>query len=66
MFKKSTAEKIPIEKIEFLREKSFFGRKSFSIVLKDGKKRDLNEVKTQAAFTELKSLLEKNGIGIEI
>jgi hypothetical protein len=60
--KKSTLEKIPIEKIKRLNEKSIFGRKRFSIELNDGKKRDLTEMKSQAEFNELRKLFSEIGI----
>lgn len=62
IIKKSTLEKIPIEKIKRLNEKSIFGRKRFSIELSDGKKRDLTEMKSQAEFNELKKLFSEIGI----
>ena len=62
VYKKSTSEKIPIERIERIKEKSVFGRKKFSIQLKDGKKRDLNGIKTQSEFNELKKMFADIGI----
>lgn len=62
IIKKSTLEKIPIEKIKRLNEKSIFVRKRFSIELSDGKKRDLTEMKSQAEFNELKKLFSEIGI----
>ncbi len=62
IIKKSTLEKIPIEKLKRLNEKSIFGRKRFSIELSDGKKRDLTEMKSQAEFNELKKLFSEIGI----
>ncbi len=61
-YKKSTLEKIPIEKIERIKEKSVFGRRRFSIQLKDGKSRDMNEIKTQSEFNELKKMFSAIGI----
>ena len=62
VYKKSTLEKIPIEKIERIKEKSVFGRRRFSIQLKDGKSRDMNEIKTQSEFNELKKMFSAIGI----
>ncbi|WP_405570835.1 hypothetical protein [Winogradskyella sp. Asnod2-B02-A] len=62
VFKKSTSEKIPIEKIERLNEKTIFGKKRFSLKLSNGKNRDLTELKTQAEFAELKKLFSEIGI----
>lgn len=62
VYKKSTSEKIPVDKIERIKEKSVFGRRKFSIQLKDGKNRDLNEIKTQSEFNELKKMFSEIGI----
>tara|TARA_R110002033_G_scaffold20248_1_gene51044 strand:- start:198 stop:599 length:402 start_codon:yes stop_codon:yes gene_type:complete len=62
IFKKSTSEKIPIEKIERLNEKTIFGKKRFSLKLSNGKKRDLTELKTETEFAELKKLFSEIGI----
>lgn len=60
--KKSTLEKIPVEKIKKLKEKSIFGKKRFSLELINGKKRDLTELKTEAEFNELRKLFSEVGI----
>lgn len=62
VYKKSTLEKIPVNKIERIKEKSVFGRRRFSIQLKNGKNRDLNEIKTQSEFNELKKMFSALGI----
>tara|TARA_R110002020_G_scaffold324173_1_gene539935 strand:- start:223 stop:624 length:402 start_codon:yes stop_codon:yes gene_type:complete len=62
VYKKSTSEKIPVDKIERIKEKSIFGRRRFSIQLKDGKNRDLNEIKTPSEFNELKKMFSEIGI----
>lgn len=54
--KKSTLEKIPLEKLKKLKEKSIFGKKRFSLELINGKKRDLTELKREAEFNELRKL----------
>ncbi|MEE3148601.1 MAG: hypothetical protein VX319_11035 [Bacteroidota bacterium] len=61
-YKKSTLEKIPVDKIERIKEKSVFGRRRFSIQLKNGKNRDLNEIKTQSEFNKLKKMFSAIGI----
>ncbi|MGB1309512.1 MAG: hypothetical protein ACPG6B_11415, partial [Oceanihabitans sp.] len=62
IFKKSTIEIIPIEKIERLTEKSILGKKRFSLKLKSGKKRDITELKNQAEIKELKKMFSEIGI----
>ena len=62
VYKKSTLEKIPVDKIERIKEKSVFGRRRFTIQLKDGKSRELNEIKTQSEFNELKKMFSAIGI----
>ncbi|WP_445720678.1 hypothetical protein [Flavobacterium sp.] len=62
IYKKSTSEKIPVDEIERIKEKSIFGRRRFSIQLKDGKNRDLNEIKTQSEFNEFKKVFSEIGI----
>gem|GEM_PF-793285 len=61
-FKKSTLSKIPLEMIQGLKEKTSFGKKRFYIFLKNGKSRDLMDLKTQAEFEELKKVFVENGI----
>lgn len=62
IFKKSTSNKIPIEKIERLTKKSIFGKKQFSLKLKNGKKRDLTELKSETEYNELKKMFSEIGI----
>ena len=62
LVKKSTLEKIPVQRIEGIQEKSVFGRRKFSIQLKDGKNRDLNKIKTQSELDELKKMFAEIGI----
>ena len=62
IFIKTTLEVIPIDNIKVLKEKSFFGRKQFFIELNNGRKRYLNELKTQEEYLELKKLFTKIGI----
>jgi len=62
VFKRTTSEKIPIEQIKGLNEKSIIGRRSFYIKLLNGKKRELNELKTKAEFNKLKKMFAEIGI----
>ncbi|MFT5254044.1 MAG: hypothetical protein ACI87N_003107 [Flavobacteriales bacterium] len=62
IFKKSGSEKIPIDQIKGINESTFLGRKRYFIVLKNGKQRDLLEVKTDTQFTTVRKLFVKNGI----
>ena len=64
IFKKTASEKLKISEISSLTEKHFFGRKRFSIKLKNGKLRDLLEIKNESDIKETKELFES--IGIEI
>jgi hypothetical protein len=61
IFKKSTLEKIPVDEIDHLNEKSIFGKSRFSIKLINGKRRDLSEIKTQSEFNELKEMFSNFG-----
>lgn len=61
-FKKSASRKIFFDEIESLNEKTVFGQKRFSLKLKNGKLRDLHDLKTQSEITELKNTFEKIGI----
>ncbi|RXG28632.1 hypothetical protein [Leeuwenhoekiella palythoae] len=51
-----------IEITDGIKKKSVFGRRRFSIQLKDGKSRELNEIKTQSEFNELKKVFSAIGI----
>jgi hypothetical protein len=62
IFKKSTREKIPIDQIKGLNQRVFLGRKKYFIELKNGKTRDLLEVKSESEFTKLRTMFTKNGI----
>lgn len=62
IFKKSTSEKIPIEMIKQLKQKSLLGRTRFSLELHNGKERDLTELKTQTEIIELKKIFSEIGI----
>jgi hypothetical protein len=62
IFKKSGIEKIPIDQIKGLNQRVFLGRKKYFIELKNGKTRDLLEVKSESEFTKLRTMFTKNGI----
>ncbi|MDF0706035.1 hypothetical protein [Flagellimonas okinawensis] len=62
IFKKSTQNKLAVTSIERLDTTSLFGRNIFSIVLKNGKKRDLIEIKSKEDFNQLKTLFSNIGI----
>nr|WP_297788272.1 hypothetical protein [uncultured Allomuricauda sp.] len=61
IFKKSTENKLAVTSIERLDNTSLFGRNIFSIVLKNGKKRDLIEIKSKEDFNQLKTLFSNIG-----
>lgn len=61
-YNKTTLEKIPVEKIDEIKEKSFLRKREFSFRLKDGKNRDLISIKTQSQYNELKNLLAAVGV----
>ncbi len=56
IFKKSSLEQIPLHMIDGFKVKEFLGKDRFFIQLKNGKTRELLEIKTQAAFMELKDM----------
>lgn len=62
IIRKSSINKIPISKIKGLKETSIFGKRRFSLELKNGKKRDLIDFKTQKELDELQNLLSEIGI----
>ena len=62
IIKKTSAEKLPIDQIKGLNERVFMGRKKYFIELKNGKTRDLVEVKSDSEFKELKKMFTKYGI----
>lgn len=61
-FKKSTSDNIPIQNIIKLNHKTMFGKQHFFLLLSNGKKRDLNMVKTQDHIIELKKMFSEIGI----
>lgn len=58
MFKISTAEKIPIREVSRLVEKTVFGKKRFVLELKNGKKRNLGNFRTQSDLIKLVNFLK--------
>ena len=66
IFKKSTAERIPIGSINKLREKAFFGKRTFSLELKNGKIRDLTHIKTESEIAQLKRLFLDLGVSSKV
>ncbi len=62
ILKKSTSEKLKLSEIKSLTEKQVFGKKRFSLQLKNGKFRDLMELKKETDISEIKELLKNIGI----
>jgi glucan phosphoethanolaminetransferase (alkaline phosphatase superfamily) len=62
IMKKSTSEKLKLSEINSLNEKQIFGRKRFSLKLKNGKWRDLIEMKNESNIKETKELFQNIGI----
>ncbi|MGM1057048.1 MAG: hypothetical protein ACQEWG_14260 [Bacteroidota bacterium] len=60
--KKSTSEKLKLSEITSLTEKNIFGRKRFCLQLKNGKYRDLMELKKGTDISEMKELFRNIGI----
>lgn len=65
VFKKSTKEKIPLHEIIRLREKNFFAQHRYSLVLRDGKARDLGQIKSNADISDMKQLFSNLGIPMD-
>ena len=61
---KSTSEKLNLSEISSLTEKQVFGRTRFSLKLKNGKLRDLMEMKNESDIIETKELFKNIGIKI--
>jgi 3-hydroxy-3-methylglutaryl CoA synthase len=59
LLKKTTLNNIPIDAIERLSDKKMFWKKQYGIRLKNGRFRDLKEIKTQKEFDVLKKLVER-------
>ena len=56
-FKKTGTDKIPVVQIEGIEERVSFSKKIYFVQLKNGKTRDLLEVKSESQFKEVKKLL---------
>ncbi|WP_418514045.1 hypothetical protein [Corallibacter sp.] len=65
LLKKSASEKLNLSDISSLTEKQVFGRKRFSLKLKNGKLRDLMEMKNESDIKETKELFKNIGIEID-
>ena len=62
LFKISTSEKISVDQIKSLKEKSVLGRKMFSLELTNGKHRHLGNFKSEIEIAKFKELVEVVGI----
>ncbi|MDT0540689.1 hypothetical protein [Croceitalea sp. P059] len=62
IIKMSTSEKISIEEIKGLEEKTVFGKKRFALKLKNGKKRNLGNFKDQFELVKARELFTEIGI----
>ena len=62
LFKMSTAENIHVEQISRLEDKTVFGKKRFVLELKNGKKRNLGNFKTQSDLIKVRELFKIIGI----
>ena len=58
ILKKTASEKLNVSEISSLVEKDVFGRKRISLKLKNGKLRDLMEMKKQSDITQTKELFK--------
>lgn len=64
LIKKSTAAEIPLSEIKAFRQKALLGRKRCSLLLKNGKKRDLY-FQTSAEMASMKNLLAAQDIPVK-
>ncbi len=62
IWKKTASEKLNLSEINSLTEKQIFGRKRFSLKLKNGKLRELMEMKNESDIKKAKELFENIGI----
>jgi len=62
ILKKTASEKLNVSEISSLVEKDVFGRKRISLKLKNGKLRDLMEMKKQSDITQTKELFKNIGV----
>ncbi len=64
ILKKTASEKLNISEISSLNEKQVFGQKRFNLKLKNGKFRDLIEMKNESDIIKTKEMFENIGIKI--
>ena len=64
ILKKTASEKLNVSEISSVVEKNVFGRKRISLKLKNGKLRDLMEMKKQSDITRTKELFKNIGVKI--
>ncbi|MBC5862065.1 hypothetical protein [Flavobacterium turcicum] len=57
--KKTGSNIIPLEQIVSVQDKSTSVRKKYALILKNGKRRDLIELQSEAEYKELQTLLAK-------
>ncbi|MCK0114631.1 hypothetical protein MWU32_01370 [Gelidibacter sp. F63206] len=62
LLKKTASEKLKLSDISSLNETQFFGRKMLRLKLKNGKTRDLMDVKSQKDISEIKEFFSTIGI----
>jgi hypothetical protein len=60
--KRTAVNKIPINNITSLKEGTFFGTQRISMILANGKDRNLPEIKSKEEFDELREILFSHGI----
>lgn len=64
IYKKTTQSKIWIKDIKDFNHKSVWGNSRFSIVLRNGKQRDLLDISTKSEFDVLKLKLKNFGVAL--
>lgn len=65
IFKISSAQKIKLDQIEFLKEKSIFGRSRYSLKLTNGRFRNLKTLRKQSELDALKKFFSEIGVQME-
>lgn len=58
----SASDNLKLSEIDFLKEKQFFERKRISLKLKNGKSRNLIDVKNEADIKTTKKFFKKLGL----
>jgi len=61
-FKKTSLEKIPLHMIVLLKDQNLIGQKRYSLLLKNGKQRDLKWLKSAIEVQSLKMILAEKGV----